>query len=283
MIELGRFNQLKVVRTSDLGYMLSDGQTEVLMHFKESLKELKNNESVRVYIYADKENRLTATMHEPMLTFDKPAFVKVVNVIDNVGVFVSNNTPKDLLVSKDYLPYNLSQWPQVDDLLFCGLKQKKNYLLAKPLSRFDIISLKANINYALGERVEAYVNRVAEKGLGLITRDLVYVFVPNTQLRGTYRLGEKVFVNITKMLNGEAYGTLNEHKEILMQDDQAVILKYLKEHGGKMPLTAKSSSEDVLKYFNMSRKAFKRAYGALYKEQIIEFDENNTYLIKAID
>jgi predicted RNA-binding protein (virulence factor B family) len=54
----------------------------------------------------------------------------------------------------------------------------------------------------------------------------------------------------------------------------------MKNHGGSMPLTAKSSSEDVFKYLKMSRKAFKRAYGGLYKDQIIEFDDNKTYFVK---
>ncbi len=85
-------------------------------------------------------------------------------------------------------------------------------------------------------------------------------------------------VTITKMLSKEAYGTLNEHKEILMDEDKATILEYLKAHKGVLPLTAKSSSEEVEKIFNMSRKAFKRAYGALYKEQRIDFDDTKTFL-----
>lgn len=114
----------------------------------------------------------------------------------------------------------------------------------------------------------------------LITKDLVYVFVPNTQYRKKYRLGEAVLVVITKMLDNEAYGTLNEHKEVLMEDDKVIILNYLKVHQGSMMLTAKSSSEEIEKVFNMSRKAFKRAYGALYKEHLIDFDDKKTFLVK---
>ena len=280
MIEIGKLNKLTVVRKSDLGYMLTDGSDEILMHFKEANKELDINTSVTVYVYTDKENRKTGTMNTPVLLMDKPGFTEVVNVIEEVGVFVNNNTPKDLLISKDYLPYNTSEWPQVGDVIFTSLKVKKNYLVAKPVNRFDLVSLKSNTKYVEQEQVEAYVLRIAEKGIGLITKDLIYVFVPNTQLRSKYRLGEKVSVVITKMLDSEAYGTLNAHKEVLVDEDKETIINYLKEHHGIMKLTAKSSSEEVEKVFNMSRKAFKRALGGLYKDQIVEFDETKTYLVE---
>ena len=280
MIIIGDRNQLKVIRKSDLGYMLTDGTEEILLHYKEANQELEINQLVDVYIYTDKANRKTATQAQAKLTLNHPGFVRVVQRMEGVGIFVDNHTPKDLFISKDNLPYNSSQWPEVDDLIFCQLKVKKNALVAKPVNRFDVMELNTDASYEEDEKVEAYILRVAEKGLGLITKDLIYVFVPNAQFRGTYRLGQQVTVTITKMLVQEAYGSLNEHKEVLMEEDKNTLLEYLKTHYGTMPLTAKSSSEDVESIFQMSRKAFKRAYGALYKEHLIDFDEKNTYLRK---
>lgn len=280
MIEIGKMNHLKVVRKTDLGYMLTEGTEEILLHYKEAIGELEPNQTVDVYIYTDKENRKTGTMAKPCLFMDQPAFVEVVDRMEPTGVFVSNHTPKDLLISKDYLPYNLENWPIIGDYIFCSLKIKRGSLVAKPLNRFDVLELHSPKKYLEAEQVDAYVLRVAEKGLGLISEDLVYIFVPNSQFRRSYRLGEKVLVTITKMLDSEAYGTLNEHKEVLMDMDSKTILDYLESHNGMMPLTAKSSSADVEKIFQMSRKAFKRAYGALYKEQKITFDEDKTYLKK---
>lgn len=280
MIEIGKLNELEVVRKTDLGYMLSDQVSEILMHYKQANGELEIGQKVEIYVYTDKQDRKTGTMKQPALLFDHPGFVKVVEVMTGVGVFVDNQTPKDLLVSKDYLPYDEKRWPEVGDYLFCGLKMKKDTLVAKPLNRFDVIDLKKNHRYADQEQTEAYVMHIALKGIGLITLEGMYVFVPNTQLRQEYRMGQKVVVTITKMLDQEAYGTLNEHKELLMKDDQELILNYLKSHQGMMNLTAKSSAEEVEKLLKMSRKAFKRAYGALYKEQLIYFDDKKTYLTK---
>ena len=54
----------------------------------------------------------------------------------------------------------------------------------------------------------------------------------------------------------------------------------MKKNHNMMPLTAQSSSEDVFKLLKMSRKAFKRAYGGLYKDHIIDFDDEKSFIIK---
>ena len=50
MINLGEFYKLKVKRLSDLGYMLTVGYDEVLLHFGQSLSEHKVNDEVNVFL-----------------------------------------------------------------------------------------------------------------------------------------------------------------------------------------------------------------------------------------
>ena len=99
---IGEKNKLKMLRKSDLGFMLSDGKDTVLLHYKEASRELKVDEYVDVFIYLDKEGRTCATMNEPNITINKPGFVNVVDVRD-FGVYVNNNSAKDVLISKDNL------------------------------------------------------------------------------------------------------------------------------------------------------------------------------------
>ena len=133
--------------------------------------------------------------------------------------------------------------------LFIRLKQKGDILVGKPLNRFEIKELKTNMVYADYEAVNGVVCRIAEKGIGILTKDLVYVFVPSHQLRGVYHVGQEVMVTITKNVDGECYGTLNSRKEQMIDPDKEIILKYLEEHHGRMNLTAKSSSEEIEKVF----------------------------------
>lgn len=279
MIQLGEYNTLTVVRKSDLGYMLTDGKIEILMHFKQSLKELEDGEIVKVFVYADKEKRMTATMQEPLVTLEQANFVEVTEVLTGIGVFVSINTPKDIFISKDYLPFSTKEWPLIGDKLYIRLKKKKDILVGKPLNRFEIIELNKSISYADYEHRDGYICRIAEKGIGIITIDMAYVFVPTHQYRGDVRLGQAVNVCITKTLDHEFYGTLNAHKEELMDTDKEIILEYIKKNHGVMYLTAKSSAEEIEKVFHISRKAFKRAYGNLYKDRLINFDEEKTFLV----
>lgn len=278
MITIGEYVTLTVARKSDLGYMLTDNKDEVLLHFKQALTEHKEGDSVKVFIYLDKSKRLTATEAIVPATITEAGFATVVDILPGAGVFVNINTPKDLLLSKDYLPYNEARWPKVNDKVFVRLKVKHDILMAKPLNRFDIKSLKTDAKYAISEAVEGYVCHFSEKGMGIVTKGLKYVFVPYTQSRGEYHIGEEVVVTITKELDGEYYGTLNAHKEILMEGDKEIIINYLKNHHGVMKLTAKSTAEEVEALLGMSRKAFKRAYGGLYKDELITFDEEKTLL-----
>lgn len=280
MISLGEYQTLSVVRISDLGYMLGDQDEEVLLHFKQAKEELKVGDTVKVFIYSDKAKRKTATQMDVLATISNEGFVEVVDILPNSGVFVSINTPKDVLLSKDYLPYDNLKWPQIGDKILIRLKDKHGVLMAKPLNRYDIKSIKNDIVYDEGQEVNGFVSHFAEKGMGVVTNDFKYIFIPYTQMRGQYRLGMSVSVTITKKLDNEYYGSMNQNKELLMVDDAKLLLEYLEKHHGVMKLTAKSSSEEVEALLGMSRKAFKRAYGSLYKEHKINFDEEKTWLEK---
>lgn len=286
MIKLGVYNDLVVLRLSDLGYMLAEKENdidEVLLHFSQAKEEHKPGDKVHVFIYADKKDRPTATEEEVYATLDKSGIAEVVDVIANVGVFVNINTPKDVLLSSDYLPYDKNIWPQKGDKVLVHLKQNHQALTAKPLNRFDLIGLHKNVSYLEGEIVKGYVYRVNDAGVSVFTMDYMHVFVPTKLTRKKYRMGEEVSVHITKSLDSkEYYGSLIGQKEEMIDPDKELILKYLDEHNGVMPLAAKSSSEEVYNVLKLSRKAFKRALGGLYKEKKITFneDETKTTLIK---
>ena len=65
-----------------------------------------------------------------------------------------------------------------------------------------------------------------------------------------------------------------------MKNDADVIIDYLNECDGVMAFTAKSDVEDIEREFKMSKAAFKRALGNLYKQRLIEFIDDKTYLVK---
>ncbi len=277
-MKIGEYVTLKTFRKTDLGFMLTDGVEEVLLHYAQSKCEHEVGDLVTVFIYADKKKRPTATEMDVTITLGHPGFAHVVDVSEN-GVFVNINTPKDIKISKDDLGHH-DYWPQVGDTLFVNLKLKNDSLIGELPRREFIKNLKKNVMYQDYEMVDGYVIKVGEKGLSIISKDMMYIFVPTFETRGKYRIGEEVKVKITKNIGNEYYGSLIENKEVMIDEDRNIILDYLNHHHYQMKLTAKSSSEDVFKILKMSRKAFKRAYGGLYKDNLIEFDEEKTWLKK---
>ena len=280
MIKAGEMNELSILRKSDLGYMLTDGKEEILLHFKESDKELNIGDKVEVFIYFDSKNRMTATTHSPYATILNPGFAKVVEVVSNLGVFVNINTPKDVLIPLDYLPYNKQMWPDIDDMILINLKIKKDSFIAKPLNRYDILDLPKTKSYEKDDVVDGYVIRPGVEGVGIVTKDMQYIFVHKTHLRRVYRLGEFVTPKIIMVKKNEYNGSLTQNKELMIGTDEEIILNYLRAHDGVMSLTAKSSSEEVEQALKLSRKAFKRALGSLYKEHKVDCLLDKTILLK---
>ncbi len=278
MIEVGQYQKFKVLRKSDLGYMLGLDEEQVLLHFRQANRELEVDEVVEAFIYYDSQSRLAATLDEPLVTLSSSDFCEVVEVQKGFGVFVNNNLPKDMLLSKDYLSDDPKQWPQVGDKVLVRLKLKQNKLNAKLLNKAEILEINPNMtDYAVKEVVKATIVRATPNAYNALTDDNTYIFIPIKQTRETYRLGQEVEVTIISRHDNEYVGSLNPFKEKLIDSDAQLIVEYL-EKNDKLPLTAKSQSEEIQKYFTMSRKAFKRALGNLYKDKIVYFDEINTYL-----
>ncbi len=278
MIEVGKYQKFKVLRKSDLGYMLGLDEEQVLLHFRQATRELEIDEVVEAFIYYDSQSRIAATLDKPFITLDESNFVEVVEIKKGMGVFVNNNLPKDMLLSKDYLSEDFKQWPQIGDKVLVRLKLKQNKLNAKLLNKSEILNKYDTMtDYAVKEVVKATIVRATTKAYNALTEDGTYIFIPIKQTREIYRLGQEIEATIISRHEDEYVATLNPFKEELIDTDTKAIIDYLKEFD-KLPLTAKSQSEEIAKYFSMSRKAFKRALGNLYKEKRVYFDEINTYL-----
>lgn len=281
--KIGEINTLEVLRKSDLGYMLINKMDEeVLLHFNQATRELNNGETVEVFVFLDSKKRLTATMETPFIKVNEPGFVKVVNVIENLGVFVNINIAKDILISSDDLPLLFDRWPVVGDTVLCKLKATATQLIGKLVSAEDAKSLlKPTRTLAKFEVVNAIVLKSGAEGVNLITLEGHSIFVYYKHTRRDYRIGEEVSVTINNVREGHNYnGTLLEKKVALMKQDADVIMDFLNDYDGFMPYTAKSNVDDIEKTFKMSKAAFKRALGTLYKKRLIEFKEDGTYIVK---
>lgn len=277
-MEAGVIKKLKVVRKTPIGYILSNDSEEVFMHNNESLYELTSNDLVEVFLYYDSEKRLAATMSIPNATVNNPGWGVVEDEIKN-GVFVNIGISKGILVTSDYLPYDIKAWPKKGDKLFIILKEKSNRLIGKIVNNNDAKKFSLGETLNIDDEVFGYVERINNEGYILYTDNLSIIYLHKTQVRSNLRLGEKVLAKITRLDERGIHATTLDNKENMIDSDKEIVLAYLKEHRF---IYIDVTPEFVLENFNMSKKAYKRAIGSLYKDRLIQID-NDKYIINSID
>ncbi len=282
---MGDYNLLTVIREADFSYILSDGVTEVFLHKKQTNHNLELNEKIEVFLYFDNQKRITATTNKPLVDKATPAFLNVVGVNPRLGIFLDFGLIKDLLLSRDDLPFIKKEWPEVGDAIFVRLRVSKNQLTAKIISRYSIRDyLTPQTELIEGESYDAYCIYKAEEGVVFITKEGHSIFVYFKHLRKTYRLGEKAYIKIINCkLDFKYNGTLIERKEKMLSKDAAIIKTYLEKHNNVMSLTDKSTPEEINEIFKMSKGAFKRALGTLYKEKNILLEPGQTKLVNPVE
>ncbi len=281
MLAVGEVGQFIVKKETDISYTLSpldkDLTTYVFLHFNQATRKLNSGEVIDAFLYYDQKKRLCATMEKPLITTKIPGFVEVCD-INEAGVFVNIGISKDILLSSDYLPKNHAYWPKRGDFLPCLLKVKKDQLVAKIISKTDF---KNPSPLTENTTVFARVAKIFTDGIALYTNDLNYIYVHKSLMRKNYHLGEEVEVKIIHInKDHEANGSFIKPKELSRIDDSLVILEVLTNLGGVLMLGNNASPDEIKKYFPMSKSAFKRAVGALYKKRLIEISDDKITLTK---
>lgn len=275
----GTIQKLDVLRKIDTGYVLKG---DVLLHHNETDKPLEPEQNVDVFLYTDKNNRVTATTQLPFVQMDVYDWAEVVEVIANLGAFVNIGTSKDMLVSMDDLPLFENVWPKAGDKLFVTLgRDQKGRLLAVPASEivFDHLWETAPEDL-LNKSVTGRIYKTSKEGSALITENNHRGFIHHTERKTEPRLGEMINGRIIDVKeDGSVNISLRPLKKYSLVEDAEAILHHLEQSGGVIPFSDKSDSEDIRGTFNISKAAFKRALGKLMKEGKIKQLDGNTYLV----
>ncbi|MGE1165379.1 S1-like domain-containing RNA-binding protein [Peribacillus simplex] len=282
-IQAGLAVELEVERKADFGWFLTDGSEDVLLHHSEMDEgtELELGDEVTVFIYHDKQARLTATMKIPEIQIDQYGWAEVVNVKRKLGVFVNIGLSKDILVSLDDLPNIDRLWPEVGDRLYVSLKTDRNDRLFGKLATEDVIqeiAVKAPLKGVRNTTVKGNVYRLLMVGSFFVSEEGYRCFIHESERKEEPRLGELVE---GRVIDSKEDGTLNvslfPFKQDLMGEDADVIFTYLMNRGGAMPYGDKTPPDDIQFHFGLSKGAFKRALGKLMKEEKIYQEDGWTY------
>lgn len=279
---IGRVVELEVARQADFGYFLTDGidEEDVLLHSKETDRQLELDEKVRVFLYTDSKGRITATTTIPEITVGVYGWAAVSDIKPGLGVFLNIGIQKDMLLGEEDLPAHQSIWPEIGDLLFITLRVNKNHRIYVRVATDPIIeenSVKAT-RADFNKSIHGYIYRTAKVGSWIFTAEGFKGFIHESQRNVEPRLGEKVEGRI---IDVKEDGTINvsllPRKEEALDDDAEKILAVLNIRNGAMPYWDKSLPEEIQERFQMSKASFKRALGRLMKEGKVYQEEGWTY------
>ena len=113
MVEIGKYNTLKIVKDLDFGVYLDGGNgVEILLPTRYVPKNVKPGDEVEVFIYHDNEGRLIATTARPLATVGEFQFMEVKDV-NNAGAFLEWGIMKDLAGSCDRTYHGIRTYREV--------------------------------------------------------------------------------------------------------------------------------------------------------------------------
>ncbi|MBZ9606904.1 DNA-binding protein [Clostridium estertheticum] len=278
MINIGEFNNLKVVRRAEFGYYLGaeteNTSDDILLPMKSTLgRALNIDDEVEAFVYRDSSDRLISTLKKPLAKVGDLAYLKVIDMTA-IGSFVEIGLERDVLVPFKEENYKLETGKKY---LFYIYLDKTGRIAA---TTFIDKYLYDTDSYDIDEEVEGTVYGIQTNGTVMIAIDDIYraVILRNENYMSVIP-GDRLSVRVKKYYE-DGKMDVTARKPRLEERDvvEEQIIEYLDKSDGFMPYNDKSSPDDIKKVFKTSKNAFKRALGGLMKNGIIHQDEEGTRL-----
>ena len=273
MAAIGRYNSLQVTKYTDFGLYLdggADGEILLPKRYIPKGEELEVGDWLNVFVYLDSEDRLIATTQKPKVQVGGFASLKVAE-INRVGLFLDWGLPKDLL-----LPHSEEKRPlQVGDycVVYVYLDQRTRRITAT--ARLDRYLDKTPARYVSGQQVDLLVVEQTDMGFKAIINNEHWGLIHNNEVFKFLRSGmrERGFIREVRA-DGKISLSLQPVGREAASSLSEQILAKLREAGGQLTLSDKSSPEQISSLFGVSKGNFKKAIGGLYKQGqiVIEAD-----------
>ncbi len=278
MIEIGKYNRLKIVRQASVGlYLEDDSGEDVLLPNKYCSENMKMEEFIEVFVYRDSSDVIVATTLTPKILLHEFALLQV-NAVTEVGAFLDWGLEKDLMVPfrEQRQKMELNRWY----IVFLALDKKTDRLYAS--NKVEKFLQNETISIKEGEEVDLVI---------LQKTDLGFSAIINQKHKGLI-FDNEVFkdLNVGDRLNGYIKKIREDNKiDISIQPigyknfndaNNALIYKALEGNNGYLPITDRNTPEEIYAQFGISKKAFKRSIGALYKQKKIEIQPEGIKLVE---
>lgn len=276
MVKIGKNCTLEVVKFTEQGAYLDGGPYgEILMPNRYLTEDLKVEDDVEVFIYFDSEDRIVATTEKPFAMVDEFAYLKVV-AVTSVGAFLDWGLQKDLLVPFREQTVKMELGKSYLVRVFVDVVTGRIAASAK----YNRYISKEPFDQKVGDKVNLMIANRTDLGYNAIINGTHLGILYSNEIFKPVRTGDKVEGYVKKIReDGKIDLSLEVQGYAKVDPISAEILDKLKKNNGFIGLSDKSDPEQISKMLGISKKTFKKAIGALYKEKLISIEEGGIRII----
>lgn len=279
MIELGKRQELTIVKRVDFGVYLADvsesAEEKVLLPAKQVPAGAEVNDKLTVFVYRDSKDRLIATTKEPVLQVGEFALLTVKQV-GKFGAFLDWGLEKDLL-----LPFKEQTTPlKAGDECVAALYIDKSNRLCATMKIYHY--LRKDSPYRKDDKVEGIVYEISDNFGVFVAVDNCYSgLIPKKEPAKGIAVGDRICARVTEVKeDGKLSLSIREKAYMQIDTDAKKLMEMLKERDGKLPFSDKADPELIRGETGMSKNEFKKAVGNLYKQRLILIEKDRITLVK---
>ncbi len=275
MYTIGSYNTLRVAKQVDFGLYLTDGHEEILLPRRYEPSGVLVDDDIEVFVYTDSEDRPIATTEKPFAIVGQFAYLKV-KEITPIGAFLDWGIAKDLFVPLSEQSLRMREGERY--VVYLYLDGKTNRVVGT--SKWNKFLKKDTPPFKEGDQVDLMVAERTDLGFNAIIDREYLGLLYKTEIFGPLNVGDEMKGYIKKMredgkidliLQPGGYGHVEDAKDLIYQ--------YLKLNKGYLAIGDKSSPEDIYDRLKISKKAFKKAIGGLYKDRLIDISDHAIVLL----
>lgn len=243
---------------------------------KDKVQGLTLGQAVQVFVDKDKDGVLWGSLSRPHLLMGEIKACRVVDVTD-LGIFLDWGLSHDLFLPHKNHRETLGMKDRPLVTLTINPKGRVTatteiYQTLKTFGPFEMGDIVLGTVYDYSQDLKAYLVALEGGYQAMIPQDEAAHL--DLAIPSTHRLRVK-----RVRVDGKCDVTPRKKAYQERGEDADRLLAYMKEQGGRTDLHDKSQPEAIKKALSMSKAAFKRAAGKLYKEGIIKICKDGMTLI----
>lgn len=275
MLQIGKTVSLEVLREVPMGRILGSVEDEVLLPTRYVPEGTAVGDPVEVFLYTDSEDRPIATTEKPLAQADEFACLSVASV-NPTGAFLDWGLPKDLLLPYGSQLHPLREGERLVVRVLCDEVSGRPVATAK-VERF---LQPPPDDLREGQAVKLLIYEETPLGCKAIVDDrftgLLYCEPGDRRLA----VGESLAGYVQRIrTDGKVDLMLTPSGQAGMDCAREALLEALVAAGGRLELSDRSTPEEIRRTLALSKKAFKRAVGALYRMRRIRIGDSSIELI----